>query len=75
MIDSNRLFGQLVKNDLKIQEKLRKIATCQEDYQAVGYLLDYPYFKQNYRLIAIELSKQQALENDPKEIYIVQEIQ
>lgn len=75
MIDSNRLFGQLVKNDLKIQEKLRKIATCQEDYQTVGYLLDYPYFKQNYRLIAIELSKQQALENDPKEIYIVQEIQ
>ena len=75
MIDSNRLFGQLVKNDLKIQEKLRKIATCQEDYQAVGYLLDYPYFKQNYRLIAIELSKQQALENGPKEIYIVQEIQ
>ena len=75
MIDGNKFFGQLVKNDLKIQEEAIKIATCQEDYQTVGYLLDYPYFKQNDRLIAIETSKQQALENDPKEIYIVQQIQ
>ena len=41
-------------------EKLRTYAT--------GCLLDYPYFKENYKLIAIDLSKQQALDAGPKAI-------
>ena len=31
-------------------------------------LLDYPYFKENYKIIAIDLSKQQALDVDPRAI-------
>ena len=31
-------------------------------------MLDYRYFKENYRVIAIDLSKQQALDADPKSI-------
>ena len=31
-------------------------------------LLDYPYFKKYYELIAIDLSKQQELDADPKVI-------
>ena len=31
-------------------------------------MLDYPYFKDNYKTIAIDLSKQQALDSDPKAI-------
>ena len=38
----------------------------QEDYCTTGCLLDYPYFKVNYNLIATDLSKQQALDADPK---------
>ena len=30
--------------------------------------LDYPYFKENYKMIAIDLSKQQALDADPRAI-------
>ena len=30
--------------------------------------LDYPYFKENYELIAIDLSEQQELDVDPKAI-------
>ena len=33
-----------------------------------GCLLNYPYFKQKYELIEIDLSKQQALDGDPKAI-------
>ena len=33
-----------------------------------GCLLDYPYFKKCYKLIAIELSKQQAFDTNPKAI-------
>ena len=47
---------------------IRKIAADQRDDYATGCLLDYPYFKENYKLIAIDLSKQQALDADPKEI-------
>ena len=38
------------------------------DDQAAGCLLDYTYFKDNYRLIAVELSKQKYLDVDPRAI-------
>ena len=31
-------------------------------------MLDYDYFKNCYKIVAIDLSKQQALEDDPKAI-------
>ena len=31
-------------------------------------MLDYSYFKENYKIIAIDLGKQQALEIDPRAI-------
>ena len=33
-----------------------------------GCLLDYPYFTDTYKLIAVGLSKQQALDPDPRAI-------
>ena len=38
-----------------------------DDY-TTGCLLDYAYFKDNYRLIAVDLSKQKALDADPRVI-------
>ena len=38
----------------------------QRDDYTTAYLLDYNYFKKNYKMIAIDLSKQQALDVDPK---------
>ena len=35
---------------------------------SMGCLLDYTYFKDHYRMIAIDLSKQQALDADPRAI-------
>ena len=49
-------------------ENIRKIATCQEDHYTAGCLLDYPYFRENYKMIAIDLRKQQALDADPRAI-------
>ena len=37
------------------------------DY-TTGCLLFYPYFSEHYKMIAIDLSKQQALDADPKAI-------
>ena len=52
----------------KTYENMKKIATGQGDDYTAGCLLDYSYFKENYRMIAIYLSKQQALDADPRAI-------
>ena len=57
-------------------ENIRKIGTGQGDDYASGYLLDYNYLKYYYKTIAIDLSKQQALDVDPRAMQqiILQEI-
>ena len=68
MIDGRNFFHQSIKNDLKTHDKIRKPATGQGDDYTTGCLLDYPYFKKYYKLIAIDLSKQRKLDADPKAI-------
>ena len=57
-----------MKNDLRTYDNVRKVTISQGDDYATGCLLDYPYFQENYKLIVIDLSKQQALDADPKAI-------
>ena len=45
--------------------KFKKIKTSKGDDYTTGCLLDDPYFKENYQIFAIDLSKQQALDTDP----------
>ena len=52
----------------KTYENIRKIATGQGDDYTTGCLLDYIYFKNYYKMIVVDLSKQQALDADPKAI-------
>ena len=68
MIDNKNFFNQPINNDFKTCESIRKIATAQGDDYTTGCLLDYPYFKENYKMIAIDLSKQQALYADLRAI-------
>ena len=68
MMDGRNVFDQPIKNDKITYDNNRKIATGQEDDCTTGCLLDYIYFKENYKLIAIDLSKQKQLDSDSKEI-------
>ena len=52
----------------KTYENIRKIATSKGDDYTTGCLLDYPYFKENYKMIAIGLSRQNELDADPRAI-------
>ena len=61
-------FDQPINNDIKTNENIRKIATGQGDDYTTGCMLDYPYFKENYKTIAINLSKQQGLDADSRAI-------
>ena len=68
MTDVKKFFGQPVKNDKVTYENIRKIATGRGDNYKTGCLLDYIYFKNYYKMITVDLSKQQALDADPKAI-------
>ena len=68
MIDDKNVFDQLIDISLKTYENIRKIVTGQGNDYTTGCLLDYIYLKNNYKMIAIDLSKQQVLDADPRAI-------
>ena len=68
MIDRKNLFDQSVKNNKATYENIKKLATLQGDDYTRGFLLDYMYFKNYFKLIAVDLSKQKALDPDLKAI-------
>ena len=55
-------------NDKVTFENIRKIATGQGDDNTTGCLLDYIYFTSYFKMIAVDISKQQALDADPNAI-------
>ena len=68
MIDGRNFFDQPINSMTKTYENIRAIATGPRDDYTTGCLLHYPYFKDHYKMIAIDLSKQQALDADPRAI-------
>ena len=58
MIDGRNFFDQPINSMSKTYENIRKIATGKSDEYTTACLLDYPYFKENYKVIAIDLSRQ-----------------
>ena len=66
MIDGKNFFDQPVKDNKVTYENIRKIATGKRDDYTAGCLLDYPYFKDSYKMIAVDLSKQQILNGNPR---------
>ena len=68
MIDGRNFFDKPINSMNKTYENIRKIATGKGDDYTTGCLLDYPYFKENYKMIAIDLSRQNELDADPRAI-------
>ena len=68
MIHGENVFDHPVKNNKNkiTYENIRKIATGQGDDYTTGCLLDYPYFKDSYKMTSVDLGKQQALDADPR---------
>ena len=68
MVDGQIFFDQSINNIIKTYENIRKVSIDQGDDYTTGCLLDYTYFKRYYKMIAIGLTNQQALDADPKGI-------
>ena len=61
-------FDQPINSNIKTYENMRKIATGKEDDYTTGCLLDCFYFKDHSKMIAIDLTKQEALDADSRAI-------
>ena len=68
MTDGKNVFDQPRNSNIKTYENIRKIATGQGEDYTTDCLLYYSYFKDHYKMVAIDLSKQQALDADPRAI-------
>ena len=64
LINGENFFDQPIKNNKVTYENIRKISIGNGDDYTTGCLLTYPYFK----MTAIGLTKQQALDADPRTI-------
>ena len=62
LIDELAFFDLPIKTEEEAYEKI--IDICRNNEYTTGNLLDYDYFKKHYKLIAIDLSKQQILQEN-----------
>ena len=68
MVNGENFFDKPIKNNRVTYENIRKVATGQGDDYTTGCLLDCSYFADTYKMIAVDLNKQQALDADPRAI-------
>ena len=68
LIDDRNFYDQPINDLIKQYDEVRKVSTRQGDDYTTGWLLDCAYFKDSYRLIAVDLSKQIALGTDQRAI-------
>ena len=68
LIDGRNFYDQPINDKIKLHDESRKVSTGYGDDYTTGCLLDYAYFEDDYRLIAVDLSKQNALDADLRAI-------
>ena len=68
LTDGRNFYDQPINDIIKQYNEIRKISAGYGDDYTTGCLLDYACYKDNYRLIAVNLSKQKALDADPRAI-------
>ena len=64
IINGKNLYDQPIDSDIKCYKEIRKLTTGQGVDYTTGYLLDYEYTKDHYKLV--DLSRQKELDADPK---------
>ena len=62
LIDGRNFYDQAINSLIRKYDEVRKVALGKGDDYTTGCLLDYAYFKKNYQIIAVDLSKQKELD-------------
>ena len=68
IIDGRNFYDNPNENDTEKYRELKKVLIGKGEDYTTGSLLDYNYFKEHYKLVAVDLSKQKELDADPRAI-------
>ena len=68
IIDGRNFYDNLIESDIEKYRELKNVMIGKGEDYTTGSLLDYYYFKKNYKLVAVDLSEQKELEADPRAI-------
>ena len=68
IINGKNFYDEPILSDIKRNGEIRKLTNGQGEEYTTGCLLDYNYIKNHDRLIAVDLSRQNKLDADPKAI-------
>ena len=68
IIDGRDFYDNPIESDIEKYRELKKVMIGKGEDYTIGSLLDYDYFKKNYKFVAVGLSKQKELDADPRAI-------
>ena len=68
IIDGRNFYDNPIKGNIEKYRELKKVMIGKGEDYTTGSLLDFNYFKNHYKLIAVDLSKQKELDADPRAI-------
>ena len=68
IIDGRNFYDYPIESDIEKYRELKKVMIGKGEDYTTGSLLDYNYFKEHYKLVAVDLFKQKELDADPRAI-------
>ena len=68
IIDGRNFYDNLIENNSEKYRELKKVMIGKGEDYTTGSLLDYSYFINHYKLVAVDLSKPKELDADPRAI-------
>ena len=68
IINGKNIYVQAIDSDIKRYEKIKNLTRGQGDDYVTICLFDYDYIRNQYRLKAVDLSRQKKLDTDPKQL-------
>ena len=68
IIDGRNFYDNPIESDIEKYREIKKVMIGKGEDYTTGSLLHYNYFKEHYKLVAVDLSKQKELDADPRAI-------
>ena len=68
IIDGRNFYDNPIESDIGKYRELKKVMIGKVVDHTTGSLLGYDYFKKNYKLVAVDLTKQKELDADRRAI-------
>ena len=66
LIDGRNFYDQNISDKITRYNELIKLTTGKSEDYTTGCLLDFQFYKDHYSIVAVDLSKQSALDSDPR---------